>query len=580
MRSLLLQKSFENHLFSANDNHVYHYDSSSASSSPSTASTTDSKNSIKSEAIHSSSRKQNAKTKSAEKEKDKSPGVKHTKDLEGKHQEDVGGITQVVFERQDHLNQSRDEEGEQDRGRKNIISCNKVLEEKASQFPSSRYSWMEGVVPIQSCTQFSNNGSPSLLPGNPSDDEDEIYKGSILSSSNFLDPNGVNGHHRSNNSIVSNNSHRITIPVIQSQPCTHYQHPHSYHHQSVLSAHQNHASHRRYSDLSHTRRNNIYTISSTAIIDIEKNNNWSIINQIEGDIKKEDTSEPNSSSQKSTEKDPDLESPWSSLKEVILAFLLAGLGNIAASYWYGKVQSWPVFKNIPQLVILVTPLLGLKGNVEMTLASRLSTHANLGDMDTASSRKKLLMGNIALIQCQASTVGFVAPLIALGLSLISEHERLLSWKEVILLVASSVITANVANLILGSLMCGVVLMSRKYGVNPDNIATPIAASLGDVTTMILLANISHFLYVNLEYSSWVQNTLLVFLMSLIPVWTYIARKNPFTRAVTVNGWYPVCGAMLIQNAGGLVMERALKSFHRIANLQLLINGKFDWQVCT
>lgn len=266
------------------------------------------------------------------------------------------------------------------------------------------------------------------------------------------------------------------------------------------------------------------------------------------------------------------ETTWSVIKELILAFLLAGLGNVAASYWLAKVQSWSVFKNIPQLVILVPPLIGLKGNVEMTLASRLSTHANLGHMDTRSGRKSIIMGNMALIQCQASTVGFIAPIIALGLSLMSERARYLRWREIVLLVASSVITANVANLILGTLMCGVILMARKHHINPDNIATPIAASLGDVTTMILLANISHFLYVSLDTNQWVQNTLLAFLMSLIPIWAYIARNNPYTRKVIVNGWYPVCGAMLIQNAGGLVMERALKTFERIANLQLLING--------
>ena len=32
-----------------------------------------------------------------------------------------------------------------------------------------------------------------------------------------------------------------------------------------------------------------------------------------------------------------------------------------------------MFVDIPELIILVPPLLGLKGNLEMTLASRLST---------------------------------------------------------------------------------------------------------------------------------------------------------------------------------------------------------------
>lgn len=37
------------------------------------------------------------------------------------------------------------------------------------------------------------------------------------------------------------------------------------------------------------------------------------------------------------------------------------------------LQSWQVFIKVPQLFVLVPALLGLKGNLEMTLASRLST---------------------------------------------------------------------------------------------------------------------------------------------------------------------------------------------------------------
>lgn len=96
--------------------------------------------------------------------------------------------------------------------------------------------------------------------------------------------------------------------------------------------------------------------------------------------------------------------------------------------------------------------------------------------------------------------------------------------------------------------------------------------------MILLANISHFLYVNLDHNSWIQNTLLIFLMSLIPIWAYIARKNPFTSSVILTGWFPVCGAMLLQNAGGLVMERALGAFERLTMFQPVINGELITQL--
>lgn len=47
---------------------------------------------------------------------------------------------------------------------------------------------------------------------------------------------------------------------------------------------------------------------------------------------------------------------------------------------------------------------------------------------------------------------------------------------------------------LGLVMIGVIIGARKVGINPDNIATPIAASLGDLITLSLLAGISSTLF--------------------------------------------------------------------------------------
>lgn len=46
-------------------------------------------------------------------------------------------------------------------------------------------------------------------------------------------------------------------------------------------------------------------------------------------------------------------------------------------------------------------------------------------------------------------------------------------------------------------MIGVIIGSRKMGINPDNVATPIAASLGDLITLALLSGISWGLYIEL-----------------------------------------------------------------------------------
>jgi solute carrier family 41 len=46
----------------------------------------------------------------------------------------------------------------------------------------------------------------------------------------------------------------------------------------------------------------------------------------------------------------------------------------------------------------------------------------------------------------------------------------------------------------GSIVIFIIITAKKYNVNPDNIATPIAASLGDAVTLILLSLVGNFFY--------------------------------------------------------------------------------------
>ena len=63
--------------------------------------------------------------------------------------------------------------------------------------------------------------------------------------------------------------------------------------------------------------------------------------------------------------------------EIFLPFIVAGYGMVGAGVVLDIVQHWTVFEQINELFILVPALLGLKGNLEMTLASRLSTQVML-----------------------------------------------------------------------------------------------------------------------------------------------------------------------------------------------------------
>lgn len=85
---------------------------------------------------------------------------------------------------------------------------------------------------------------------------------------------------------------------------------------------------------------------------------------------------------------------------------------------------------------------------------------------------------------QASTVGLLAPFIAIAINYIqfetpdptANTNTELNLLKALLMLASAVMTSGLADLMLSSFMCFIVIISvTKLKINADNIATPIAA---------------------------------------------------------------------------------------------------------
>ncbi|KAJ0174582.1 hypothetical protein K1T71_009690 [Dendrolimus kikuchii] len=254
--------------------------------------------------------------------------------------------------------------------------------------------------------------------------------------------------------------------------------------------------------------------------------------------------------------------------QMFASFLLAGFGMVAASLLLDVVQHWEVFDKVSEVYILVPALLGLKGNLEMTLASRLSTHAHLGHLDT--NLWSLVVGNLCLIQCQAVLVGFLAAMAAVTMGWIPDGQ--FDIHHALLLCASSVLTASSASFALGLIMIGVIVVSKKMNINPDNIATPIAASLGDLTTLALLSWIASLLFKTIGTSVTLPSIIIIVGAGLVPVCGYIAWENQFTKQALDEGWVPVVSAMVISSAGGLILDHTVSVYRGIAVYQLVING--------
>ncbi|XP_015186977.1 PREDICTED: solute carrier family 41 member 1-like isoform X1 [Polistes dominula] len=256
--------------------------------------------------------------------------------------------------------------------------------------------------------------------------------------------------------------------------------------------------------------------------------------------------------------------------QVFIPFLIAGLGMVGAGLVLDLVQHWVVFDRVNELMILVPALLGLKGNLEMTLASRLSTQANLGHMDTPKQQWYMIVGNLVLIQCQAIVVGFLGSVVAIVMG--AFRNGTVSLDHAYLLCASSLVTASLASFVLGLITAGVIVFSRHCHINPDNVATPIAASLGDITSLALLSWISTILYESIDKQDWLAPLVIACYVLVTPLWVWIAKRNKYTNDVLYSGWTPVMVAMLISSCGGLILEFMVSRFENLTVFQPVING--------
>ncbi|XP_053455746.1 solute carrier family 41 member 3 isoform X2 [Nycticebus coucang] len=178
--------------------------------------------------------------------------------------------------------------------------------------------------------------------------------------------------------------------------------------------------------------------------------------------------------------------------------------------------------------------------------------ANTGQIDDPQEKHRVISSNLALIQVQATVVGLLAAVAVLLLGAVSWEE--LDLAKVGLVCASSLLTAFLAAFALGILMVCIVTGARKLGVNPDNVATPIAASLGDLITLSILALVSNFFFGHKDI--WFLMPLVcIGFVALIPLWVLIAKKSPPVMKILKFGWVPIILAMVISSFGGLILRK-------------------------
>ncbi|CAD5244623.1 magnesium transporter [Thermococcus camini] len=127
----------------------------------------------------------------------------------------------------------------------------------------------------------------------------------------------------------------------------------------------------------------------------------------------------------------------------------------------------------PGLLVVLPGIMGLRGNVFGSMASRFSTMLYLGDLEPSLRDRKVLKEIV--LRMLISLIPIVL-LWAIGVATGVKKNAL----DVLLIVVTSTILVS---FILGYFTSFVTIFAFKRGTDPDSVAAPLVASMGDFLTV-------------------------------------------------------------------------------------------------
>lgn len=174
------------------------------------------------------------------------------------------------------------------------------------------------------------------------------------------------------------------------------------------------------------------------------------------------------------------------MRQALPILLLCALFQVGAGSILGGMESSFI---LPGVLVMVPPLLALRGNIGGALASRLGTGLHQGVIDPGSlwgpEVKTNIGASVFLTFLISVATGGLAFAVTFAVTVLTGlHAVTLALFLDLVLIA--LIAGMLSSFALVGLTVLVALFSYRRGWDPDNVTSPLMASVGDFFTVISL----------------------------------------------------------------------------------------------
>lgn len=167
----------------------------------------------------------------------------------------------------------------------------------------------------------------------------------------------------------------------------------------------------------------------------------------------------------------------STLKEGFSGLLLMSFMSLAAGIVLGMMTG--VLETMPGLILLITPAIGMRGNIFGAMGSRLGTALHTGMFSTSLKSNSILSQNIFASMVNTLLISFALGVMARVLALLLGINSIGLVEFVLISMIGGIISSVFVLLI----TVGVAITGHNRGWDIDNMSAPIITAAGDMVTL-------------------------------------------------------------------------------------------------
>lgn len=247
----------------------------------------------------------------------------------------------------------------------------------------------------------------------------------------------------------------------------------------------------------------------------------------------------------------------------MVALMISSLGDLLAGATLGSMTS--ALEALPGLMILITPAIGMRGNVFGALGSRLGTAMHIGTFEVSYKKGSLLRSNLEssllLTLVMSVLMGILATIIATALGV--------EGIRIEMLVFISVLGGMLAGVVLIFINITVAYLGFKRNWDIDNISAPVITAAGDIVTlpMLFLAAI-----IVMNSPGVVIEAFAVVFVVVTAILTYRAllSSEGESRRIFVQSSPVLIICIILDIAAGITIDDQLESLVALPALLVLI----------